>query len=401
MNTAHKTDKEKEEFFDSEQELDEKITTLAEWIKASKHFVAFTGAGISTGAGIPDFRSGVNTVLPTGPGAWEKAATKSNAKPKLYQPIISAVPTACHMSLVKLLETGHLKYLISQNVDGLHRKSGIPAKSLAELHGNCNLEICKNEKCKKQYLRDYEIHGYSARDHRTGNKCENCGKELYDNIINFGENLPEKELLNGFDHSAKADLCLVLGSSLRVTPAAHMPRETVRNGGKLVIVNLQATPLDDGALRINGLIDDIMVRLMKKLDLTIPQFTLKRRVSIRKYDTESSMKKSSSKKIGLKIQGVDEEGSPYSLFKSVDVLFPESKKPATFTKEPIEAYSSKVDMSKGEVKITMEFQGHYGEENFVLSVPLEGLKLGEPIYYFIEYDIWSREWISWKQIFVE
>ncbi len=396
MNTAHKTDKEKEEFFDSEQELDEKITTLAEWIKASKHFVAFTGAGISTGAGIPDFRSGVNTVLPTGPGAWEKQATKSNAKPKVYQPIISAVPTACHMSLVKLLETGHLKYLISQNVDGLHRKSGIPAKSLAELHGNCNLEICKNDRCKKQYLRDYDINGYSARDHRTGNKCENCGKELYDNIINFGENLPEKELLNGFDHSEKADLCLVLGSSLRVTPAAHMPRETVKNGGKLVIVNLQATPLDDGALRINGLIDDVMVRLMKKLDITIPQFTLKRRVSVTKCESSN---KFLSNKIWLKIQGVDEEGSPYSLFRSVDVLFPENKKATTFTKEPVEAYYTKA--SKGEAKITMKFQGHYGEEDFVLNVPLEGLKPDEPIYYFIEYNIWAREWISCKQIFIE
>lgn len=75
--TAIKTEEEKKEFFDPPEVLDQKCEMLAQWIKASEHFVAFTGAGISTSAGIPDFRSGYNTVLETGPGAWEKAANKS------------------------------------------------------------------------------------------------------------------------------------------------------------------------------------------------------------------------------------------------------------------------------------------------------------------------------------
>ena len=131
MDTAHKTDEEKKEHFDSEQELHQKVTQLAEWVKASRHFTVFTGAGISTSAGIPDYRSGVNTVLPTGPGAWEKLATKTtNKKATVRKAMISAVPTPCHMALVRLMEAGYLKFVISQNVDGLHRKSGIPARRL-------------------------------------------------------------------------------------------------------------------------------------------------------------------------------------------------------------------------------------------------------------------------------
>lgn len=72
--SAHKTEEEKKEYFDSDEELEVKVTVLAEMVRKSKYFVAFTGAGISTACGIPDFRSGVNTVLPTGPGAWEKLA---------------------------------------------------------------------------------------------------------------------------------------------------------------------------------------------------------------------------------------------------------------------------------------------------------------------------------------
>jgi len=76
MNSAHNSDEEKKEFFDTDEELDKKITKLADAIKNSKHFVVFTGAGISTGAGIRDFRSGVNTILPTGPGCWEQIGYK-------------------------------------------------------------------------------------------------------------------------------------------------------------------------------------------------------------------------------------------------------------------------------------------------------------------------------------
>ena len=284
MDTAHKTDEEKREFFDSNQELDRKVTILAELIKASKHFVVFTGAGISTSAGIPDFRSGVNTVLPTGPGAWEKAAAGTKSSKKSFRvSMASAIPTLCHMALVRLHEVGYMKFLVSQNTDGLHRKSGIPAKDIAEVHGNINLEVCRNKACNKQYLRNFEVRtAREVHEHATGRLCGDCGEELYDSIINFNEGLPKRELICGFEECAKADLCLALGSSLCVNPAAEMPYQTVLNGGKLVIVNLQSTPLDLEAMRINGLIDDVMNRLMSKLDLTIPVFSLEKRTAIMK-----------------------------------------------------------------------------------------------------------------------
>ena len=106
--------------------MDAKIKQLAELIKKSKHFIAFTGAGISTSVGIADFRSGVNTVLPTGPGAWEKKALKINPKPKLSVPMEKAKPSLTHMSLLSLHKQGYLKYLVSQNTDGLHLRSGYP-----------------------------------------------------------------------------------------------------------------------------------------------------------------------------------------------------------------------------------------------------------------------------------
>ena len=149
------------------------------------------------------------------------------------------MPTKSHMAMVKLMECGLLKHIISQNIDGLHRKSGIPADKLTEVHGNTNLEICT--KCGRDYMRDFRVrNAQRTHDHDTGRTCDNqaCGGNLRDSIINFGENLREKELDTGFAQGAAADLMLCVGSSLRVNPACEMAEETVNRGGKLVIVNL-------------------------------------------------------------------------------------------------------------------------------------------------------------------
>ena len=99
--------------------------------------IAFTGAGISTSCGIPDYRSGIQTVLKTGPGTWEKQAQNVGFKPNKNKiPITNAVPSVTHMALVALAEAGHLKYLVSQNTDGLHLRSGFNPSLISELHGN-------------------------------------------------------------------------------------------------------------------------------------------------------------------------------------------------------------------------------------------------------------------------
>ncbi len=221
------------EYFDAEEVLNTKAEQLVEMIKAAKHFVIFTGAGISTSVGIPDFRSGPKTVLKTGAGLWEKKAPPKKGSKVVMNRV---VPSFTHMALVGLMQAGILKFLVSQNIDGLHRKSGIPYEQLAEVHGNRNLEKCA--KCGRHYLRDFRTRtALDVHDHKTGRKCDDpkCGGDLYDTIINFEEDLPKRDLDLGFGHCGEADLCLVLGSSLVVTPAADMPALAAHHG-RLAIV---------------------------------------------------------------------------------------------------------------------------------------------------------------------
>lgn len=131
-----------QELHDTPEEVRRKVKRLAKYVRTSKHMIAFTGAGVSTAAGIPDFRSGVNTMLETGAGAWVLRAStpevrKANAEKRVATTTVKAVPTSTHMSLVKLHDDGKgpLKALVSQNTDGLHRRSGMPPEALAELHG--------------------------------------------------------------------------------------------------------------------------------------------------------------------------------------------------------------------------------------------------------------------------
>lgn len=393
MSTAHKTEEEKQEYFDTPEELDEKVTKLAQWVKESRHFVAFTGAGISTSAGVADFRSGINTVLKTGPGAWEKAATGVHRQGKVSVPMNKALPTPTHMALCALESTGLLKFLISQNVDGLHRRSGFPIDKMAELHGNTNLEICKT--CKKQYMRDFRVRNNpKVHEHATDRKCESCGEMLYDTIVNFGEGLPKKAITDGFEQSAESDLCLVLGSSLRVTPAANMPVETVKNKGKLVIVNLQATPLDKFALNIHAMIDGVMILLMEKLKVEIPPFKLNRYLSIRQVpDTKKTEKEV------LMIRGVDANGDPYYLFPQLDALFESTKETFTLKKEPFYISPEKAKITEGKLQLKLYFQGYYREPTLDTVINLADVSSTKDTVLKMVYDpVNSGKWEETKLI---
>jgi len=267
------------EYFDSEQELKAKIKRLAEMIKKSKHTVFYTGAGISTAAKIPDFR---------GPqGVWTLSDQGKSIKAEIT--IEQALPTFSHMCLVALLQQGKMAYLVSQNVDGLHRRSGIPEESLSELHGNCYKEIC--DKCGTVYLRDYDVvthpgsdrHNMPGGQHITGRYCDNaaCKGILHDSIINFGENLPQVPLSKAIQHSEGGDLAICMGTSLRVSPACNLPVQILNNGGNLVIWNLQKTPLDTSAsLVIHTKCDDGMKLLMQELGIDVPAYKLKKTVLV-------------------------------------------------------------------------------------------------------------------------
>eukprot|EP01084_Bolivina_argentea_P173100 299814_1 len=240
------------------------------------------------------------------------------------------------MALVALMtqKPNYLKYLISQNTDGLHRRSGITINQMSELHGNSTLEVC--HKCNKEYMRDYRCRNsfrkQSSHDHKTGRYCTipNCRGKLHDTIINFKESLPDKPFKKANDNSNICDLMLCLGSSLTVTPAANMPQcvgdkwkeemfdhalnqmdndnndndigsgninkaqyiqklqTSIDNGQikldvshNLVIVNLQKTKLDSVcSLRIFAKIDAVMVGLMKELKMEIPIWNLQKFVKV-------------------------------------------------------------------------------------------------------------------------
>jgi NAD-dependent SIR2 family protein deacetylase len=204
----------------SPSDLDQRIEKLAQWMFEAKYLVAFTGAGISTESGLPDFR---------GPdGIWTRQA---KGLPTKARPFDSVEPNAGHMAIVELQNLGKLAFLISQNVDNLHLKSGIRPDLLAELHGNVTKLRCT--RC------EFEMDRFPDLD-----TCSLCGGKLASSVVNFGQPLPRKALADSYQHSEKCDLFIVIGSSLVVTPAADMPKVALERGAKLVIINQGETPFD-------------------------------------------------------------------------------------------------------------------------------------------------------------
>jgi NAD-dependent protein deacetylase sirtuin 6 len=248
--------------------------------------VVYTGAGISTAASVPDFR---------GPGGvWTlQEVGKLPESVSMEQ----ALPTLAHMALVGMLRrdsggdndhdgngkhhTKWLRCVVSQNVDGLHRRSGVPADQLFELHGNCFLERCTQ--CAFEHERSFDVcehHGNQAATadfHDTGRRCDrgDCRGPLRNTIVNFGESLPETPLEQAWEATAAADVALVLGTSLTVSPACDMPLSVAERGGKLVICNLEHTTEHAESLadlRVRARTDDFLAHLMRELGEDIPVF---------------------------------------------------------------------------------------------------------------------------------
>jgi len=224
-------------------DLEQRIQTLAQWMQAARYLVVFTGAGISTDSGLPDFR---------GPdGVWTRR-DKGLPPPAMSDPWDSVPPNSGHLAVKELQDLGLLKFLISQNVDNLHLKSGIRPDFLAELHGNISRLRCSA--CGRTYDKSAEP-----------TDCV-CGGALQSSVVDFGQSLPEKDLALSFEHSRKSDLFIVIGSSLVVTPAAHMPMEALRGGARLVIINQGETPFDRyAALRFDEPIDRVMPQALQQL----------------------------------------------------------------------------------------------------------------------------------------
>ncbi|CAF1429137.1 unnamed protein product [Adineta steineri] len=250
------------EYFDAPDELDQKIKTLAQFIRVAKHFVVYTGAGISTSAGINDFR---------GPSGVWTARARGIVLPSRTVP--NPEPTLTHMACAELMRKNYLKFLISQNCDGLHLKSSISPNKIAELHGNSNCEACA--KCGKIYYRESHIRQCENKTWLTGNICtiSNCNGRLRCTTVSFSQSMPDICLDKATKESQLCDLSLCMGTSMRVSPARDLPSMNLESGQKMVIINLQKTPYDDLCeLRIFAQCDDVMSMLMKELDLTISPY---------------------------------------------------------------------------------------------------------------------------------
>jgi NAD-dependent SIR2 family protein deacetylase len=223
-------------------DLQQRISDLARWMLESKYLVVFTGAGVSTESGLRDFR---------GPdGLWTRR-DKGLATP--HQDFTGAEPNSGHLAIRELQELGRLAFLISQNVDNLHLKSGIRPELLAELHGNLTKVRCTECEFKMDRVEGER-------------ECPLCGGKLVSTVVNFGQSLPQKDLAESYHHSEQCDLFIVVGSSLVVTPAADMPRVALQAGAKLVIINQGETPFDEYAqLRFSEAIGEVLPPAVERL----------------------------------------------------------------------------------------------------------------------------------------
>ncbi len=244
------------------------MNNLESLIKEYNNIVIFTGAGISTESGIPDFRS---------PGGiWTKM------KPILFQDFLSseeiqleswkrkfiidedikiAKPNTGHKVIAKLFNEKKVNYIITQNIDNLHHDSGIPTDNIIELHGNSTYAKCLD--CKKRYELSYikEFLKNKNNNFTRPPKCLNCHGIIKTATISFGQPMPIKEMQMAEKISMNCDLFISIGSSLKVYPAANLPILAKNNGAKLVIINREKTDLDSLAHEVIN--DEIGITLSK------------------------------------------------------------------------------------------------------------------------------------------
>ncbi|UCD28981.1 MAG: Sir2 family NAD-dependent protein deacetylase [Planctomycetota bacterium] len=250
--------------------MDQKlIAEVANRLSSARRAVAFTGAGISTESGIPDFRSPGGVWSKYEPVYYDEFLASDQArlrywrmKKEMYPEFARARPNAGHYALAKLEKARKIVGVITQNIDGLHQEAG--SRRVLELHGNARYVHCIS--CDKRWTSEVIFEQYRDRDQVP--TCDRCGGWLKPAVVSFGESLPGDVLQESFRLSTVSDVFLAIGSSLVVEPAASLPAHAKQMGSFLVIINRDATPLDNYAdAVIHTPIGTTLEAITKKLGL--------------------------------------------------------------------------------------------------------------------------------------
>lgn len=241
---------------------------LADLIESANRVLIFTGAGISTESGIPDFRSPGGVWSKMSPIYYQDFVADREQRREAWRRVYNktagwtgASPNAGHHAIAKLVDCGKVSCVVTQNVDNLHQDSGIPDDKVIEIHGNASYAKCLN--CGKRYEYEDLKPRYEADEDLTCLFCEGLLKSA---TISFGQAMPEKEMKWAEVEAQNADLCISLGSSLVVYPAAAIPVLAKQTGAKYVIINREPTEQDQIAdMVINSDIGPLMTDVIERL----------------------------------------------------------------------------------------------------------------------------------------
>ncbi|MCH2458630.1 MAG: Sir2 family NAD-dependent protein deacetylase [Henriciella sp.] len=242
--------------------------SLAEMIRAADRVLVFTGAGISTESGIPDFRSPGGVWSKMKPIYFQDFVSDRDARREAWKRVfnrtagwVGATPNTGHLAIAELVKQGKVSAVVTQNVDNLHQDAGVPDDKVIEIHGNASYAKCLEcgmrhefEELRAPWENDEEI------------ICAACAGLLKTATISFGQAMPEDKMALATAEAESCDLCIVLGSSLAVYPAAGIPVLAARAGARLVIINREPTDLDPYAslvlnAEIGTLMDEVMLEL--------------------------------------------------------------------------------------------------------------------------------------------
>jgi NAD-dependent deacetylase len=243
---------------------------VAGLILESRKVVVFTGAGISTESGIPDFRGpgGIWERFDPDDFTYQKFVSNPESRRKQWQMLREglltggAEPNPAHDAIAALDKLGKLDCVITQNVDNLHQKAGIPDDKVLELHGNMQWLVCLD--CGRRYFfSEIKARLYNGEEIPD---CEECHGILKPDVVLFGEQLPGNVLTEASRRACGCDLFIVIGSTLVVYPAAYIPVYAADAGAKLVIINLSATPMDrQAAVLIRAKAGETMSKIVRKV----------------------------------------------------------------------------------------------------------------------------------------